>query len=105
MSKGRLSRQADVMEGGSMRELKDGPGGEEAERRLQREVLAYELVEHPLPISVTELQEELGWDAEIEAAVGALVAAGLLERQGGEIVPTPAAIRFNRIEPIEPPSP
>ena len=82
-------------------ERDQGSGG----RSLQREVLAYALVEYPVPISIAQLCAELGPAAPIERAIDGLVEDGLLEWEGDEIVPTAAAIRFNRIEPIEPPSP
>jgi hypothetical protein len=74
------------------------------ERRLQREVLALVLVEHPLRLTLREVQKALGRPPEVEIAVAALVADGLLVRDGEEIVPTAAAIRFNELEPIQPPS-
>ena len=40
---------------------------------------------------------------EVERAVAELVSAGLLMLEGEEIAPTAAAIRFNQIEPIDPP--
>jgi hypothetical protein len=73
------------------------------DRRLQRQVLALSLVEHPVRLTLREVQAELGRPPEIEAAVAALVAEGLLLLDGEEIVPTAAAIRFNEIEPIDPP--
>ena len=78
-------------------------GSDEEERRLQREVLALALVEHPVRLTLREAQKVLGRPIEIERAVAALVGVGLLALEGEEIVPTPAAIRFNQIEPIEPP--
>jgi hypothetical protein len=81
----------------------EGGQGKGEERRLQREVLALALVEHPVRRTLREAQRELGRPIEIERAVAALVAAGLLELEGEEIVPTPAALRFHQIEPIEPP--
>lgn len=71
--------------------------------RLQRQVLATVLVEHPVRRTLGEVQKELGRPHEVEEAVAALVAAGLLSLEGEELAPTPAALRFNRLEPIEPP--
>ena len=83
-----------------------GQGEEdEEERRLHRTVLAYVLVEHPVPTTIADVRRELdlGGDAPIEDAIATLVADGLLAWQGDEIVPTAAALRFHQIEPMEPP--
>jgi hypothetical protein len=84
-----------------MQNAKDRQGDEEEE--LQREVLALVLVEHPVRVTLAEARKALGRPNEVEAAVAALVADGLLALEGEEVVPTPAAIRFNEIEPIDPP--
>jgi hypothetical protein len=73
------------------------------EKRLQREVLALALVEHPVRLNLQEAQKTLGQPHELERAVAALVSAGLLIIEDEEIAPTPAAIRFNEIEPVDPP--
>jgi hypothetical protein len=80
-----------------------GGQGQDDERRLQREVLALALVEHPLRPTLQEAVKALGRPLEVERAVAELVAAGLLVLEGEEIAPTAAAIRFNQIEPIDPP--
>ncbi|HYC82014.1 MAG TPA: hypothetical protein VEB65_09525 [Solirubrobacterales bacterium] len=82
---------------------KGGQSRDEAERRLEREVLALALVEHPVRLTLEEARRTLGRPIELERAVAALVGAGLLSVEGEEIFPTPAAVRFNEIEPIEPP--
>jgi hypothetical protein len=43
--------------------------------------------------------ERLG-PAEIEAAVEALIASGLLQRQEARLVPSGAATRFHRLRPL-----
>jgi hypothetical protein len=79
-------------------------GGQASEElRLQREVLALVLVEHPVRRTLVEVQKAVGRPIEVERAVAALIADGLLALEGEEVVPTAAAIRFNEIEPIEPP--
>jgi hypothetical protein len=80
--------------------------GEEEERRLHRKVLAFVLVEHPVPTTIADVRRELelGGGVPVESAVAVLVEDGLLARQGDEVMPTPAALRFHRIEPMEPPS-
>lgn len=81
-----------------------GRGNEdEEERRLQREVLALVLVEHPVRLTLREVRRLLGRPAEVERAVAALLAEGLLACEGEDIAPTPAAVRFNELEPIDPP--
>jgi hypothetical protein len=87
-----------------MRELDLGLGKEDdEERRLHRRVLAFVLVEHPVPMTVAEIRTELGAGVPVEDAVAALVDDGLLARQEDEVVPTAAALRFHRLEPMEPP--
>jgi hypothetical protein len=80
-----------------------GRQGNEGERRLQREVLALVLVEHPVRLTLREAQKVLGRPIEVEGAVAALVADELLAWEGEEILPTAAATRFNELEPIDPP--
>jgi hypothetical protein len=80
-----------------------GRQGNEGERRLQREVLALVLVEHPVRLTLREVQKVLGRPIQVERAVAALLADQLLAWEGEEIVPTVAAIRFNELEPIDPP--
>jgi hypothetical protein len=77
--------------------------GQEEQEELEREVLALVLVEHPLRLTLAELQQALGRSVDVAHAVEALIGTGLLRREGGDIVPTPAAIRFNEIKPIDPP--
>jgi hypothetical protein len=79
-----------------------GSGQEESER-FEREVLALVLVEHPLRLTLRELQKILGRPQQVESAVEALVGAGVLSREGDDVVPTPAAIRFNEMRPMDPP--
>jgi hypothetical protein len=86
-----------------MRELYGDREGEEEAEGLQREVLAFVLVEHPVPMTVSELRSELGPQANLEDAVAALIGDGLLERREEEVLPTPAALHFHLLEPIEPP--
>ena len=81
----------------------EGLTKEEEERRLEREVLALALVEHPVRLTLQEARRTLGRPIELERAVASLVGAGLLSVEGEDIFPTPAAVRFNEIEPIEPP--
>jgi hypothetical protein len=73
--------------------------------RLQREVLALALVEHPVRHTLAGIQRELERPHEVERAVAALIGDGLLRLEGEEIIPTAAALRFHEIEPIDPPRP
>jgi hypothetical protein len=86
---------------GRMGIKRDRQGNEDD--RLQRDLLALVLVEHPVPVTLSEAQRTLGQPPEVERALAALVAAGLLTLKGEDVAATPAAIRFNEIEPIEPP--
>jgi hypothetical protein len=69
----------------------DGRGDE----RLQRAVLALVLSKHPAPLTVTEVEREVGPPG--KDAVVALVAAGLLRRQGALVRATAAALTFDRL--------
>jgi hypothetical protein len=83
---------------------KGGQSKDDEERRVEREVLALALVEHPRRLTLQETRRVVGRPIELERAVAALVGAGLLSVEGEEIFPTEAAVRFHEIEPIEPPS-
>ena len=61
--------------------------------RTQRAVLGLVLYEHPAVLSVDALAREVGEGA--TQAVGELVAAGLLRRDGDAVAATPAAIHFD----------
>ena len=82
---------------------KRGRSNDEEERRLEREVLALALFEHPVRLTLQEARKAVGRPIELERAVASPVGGGLLSVEGEEIFPTPAAIRFNEIEPIDPP--
>jgi hypothetical protein len=77
--------------------------GQDEHGELEREVLALVLVEHPVRLSLREVRKALGGAGDVERAVAALVADGLVAREGEDVAPTPAALRFNDIEPIDPP--
>ncbi|HEY2717021.1 MAG TPA: hypothetical protein VGI73_12450 [Solirubrobacterales bacterium] len=87
-----------------MQKEKDSQGNE-GELRLQRDVLALVLVEHPLQLTLAEVQKATGGSFELERAVAALVADKLLALEGENVSATPAAVRFNQLEPIRPPHP
>lgn len=80
------------------------PTPAEQDKRDQAAVLGHVLAEHPDQLTASELARELalgeGGFAEreaIERAVGELVGAGLLHRQGEAIRPSRAALRFERL--------
>jgi superfamily II helicase len=74
------------------------------EKRRQREVLALVLAEDSVRLTSSELRARVGGAAEVERAVEALTANDLVVREGDKIVPTPAAIRFDGLMPIGPPT-
>ena len=75
------------------------------DERTERAVLALVLAEHPAQLSVLELARELCESPEdfaegdaVERAVRDLVGVGLLHRQGGFVLPTRAALHFDRLD-------
>jgi hypothetical protein len=69
-------------------------------------VLAFVLAEHPDQLTVSELARELSKGSNsfaesdaIECAVRDLVGSGLLHCNGEFVLPTRAALRFDRIGP------
>jgi hypothetical protein len=75
------------------------------DRRTESAVLALLLDEHPIKLTMDELMLLLGaapdrpdlQDAGMRA-VSELVSAGLVHRDGGFLVPTRAALYFDRLE-------
>jgi hypothetical protein len=72
----------------------------------QREsiVLRHLLGLYPAPLTLDEIVRELTGASEdfdeceeIESAVRALLAAGLVQRHGGFLLPTRAAVQFDRV--------
>ncbi|MBW8060577.1 MAG: hypothetical protein FVQ78_09745 [Solirubrobacterales bacterium] len=79
----------------------------EADRKTERVVLAFLLEEHPSQLTIPELSLSLNartssfsTNDAVERAVRELVGAGLLRCQGGYILPTRAALYFERLEPL-----
>lgn len=78
----------------------------ERDQMLQAAVLRLLLIEHPAQLTLTELLRELSDPCEgrdkgaLETAVGTLVGAGLVHRHGQFLVPSRAALRFDRL-PID----
>lgn len=74
--------------------------------RTEDAVLAFVLAEHPAQLTVAELTLELSGGSNdfadrdaIQCAVRDLAGSGLLHRLGDFVLPTRAALRFNRIGP------
>lgn len=80
-----------------------GPAAQDA--KAERAVLAFLLNEHPNQLTVAEVSwalnrdpDEFERDDAVERAVRDLVAAGLLRCADGLVVPTRAALHFDRLE-------
>jgi hypothetical protein len=83
----------------------DTPAGED--RKTERALLALLLDEHPTRLTLADVRlalrptdperEFAGTDA-VERAVRELVAAGLLHREGQFVIPSRAALYFERLE-------
>jgi hypothetical protein len=70
--------------------------GELTEQRLGDLAFTYLLDQHPRRLTLDQLGCEIVGDREaLERAIANLDEACLLSRQGGELVPSPAAIRIN----------
>lgn len=61
----------------------------------QRAVLALILSEHPAQLTTGELSREVG--TAVEQAVDDLAGFGLLRREGQSVLPTRAALHFDRL--------
>jgi len=77
----------------------------EEDARAEAAVLAFVLDEHPDRLTIPELSRALNAhpggfssDDAVERAVRELVGGGLLHCQGGLVVPTRAAVRFDRLD-------
>jgi len=71
---------------------------------LERAVLALVLSQHPAQLTIPELTRELSEDPEhptqrdaVQRALHDLVGSGLLHRHGAFVLPTRAALRFDRL--------
>lgn len=77
----------------------------EQDAQTESAVLAFILEEHPAQLTITEVSLVLNADQNapdsgdaVERAVRELVSAGLLHCQGAFVLPTRAALYFNRLE-------
>lgn len=66
----------------------------------QRAVLALVLHEHPALLALSEVEREIDPGDSTQRAVRDLVGAGLLRREGASVLPTLAALRFERLETL-----
>ena len=64
---------------------------------VQSAVLGLVLAEHPALLASDEVERELGADDAVERAVRDLTGAGLLRQEGATVLPTRAALAFNRL--------
>jgi hypothetical protein len=64
----------------------------------QRAVLNFVLDEHPTLLSAEEIEREMGADDGSARALRDLIFAGLLRREGATVLPTRAALSFNRLQ-------
>ncbi len=65
--------------------------------RAQRAVLGFVLEEHPALLAVSEIERELGPGDATERAMRDLDRVGLLRSEGETILPTRAALHFDRL--------
>lgn len=75
--------------------------------KVERAVLAFLLDEHPTQLTIPEVSRALNpkgdsFESEdaVERALRELVGAGLLRCQGGYVLPTRAALYYDRLEPL-----
>jgi hypothetical protein len=64
--------------------------------QTRRAVLGLVLHEYPAKWTAADLKGEIG--ANVREAIADLLSAGLLEREGEYVRPTPAALSFYRLE-------
>lgn len=66
--------------------------------RAQRALLALVLNEHPARVRYADLASEFGREGQL--AIEALVSVGLLLHIDNVVIPTPAALHFERLESL-----
>lgn len=71
---------------------------EREDELVQGAVLALLLREHPTQLTDDDLALEVGQDDATRRATADLIAVGLLRRDGGSVLPTRAALRFDQLE-------
>ncbi len=70
------------------------------DRRGQARVLALVLSHRPSELTLGEIEREVGEEVAIDQAVAGLVDVGLVCTLDDSVLATPAAVRFNRLEPL-----
>lgn len=68
-----------------------------ADAASQRAVLSLVLHEHPAILASNEVEREVGPGDATERAVRDLTGVGLLRREGASVLPTRAALHFDRL--------
>lgn len=82
----------------------DPPSTEIEDARAQQAVLGIVLVEHPAQLTICELAREINQGEDfaaadaVERAIRDLVGVGLLRCEGASVLPTRAALHFDRLE-------
>jgi hypothetical protein len=72
-------------------------GNRSDDARTQRAVLSLVLDEHPALLAAGEVGREIGAGDAAERALRDLTGAGLLRREGATVLPTRAALHFDRL--------
>ncbi len=72
-------------------------GNRTDDARAQRAILSLVLDEHPTLLAAREIEREVGTDDDVERAMRDLRGAGLLRREGATVLPTRAALHFDRL--------
>jgi hypothetical protein len=74
-------------------------GNRSDDARTQRAVLSLVLAEHPAQLTIFELAREVSRDESdaAERAIRDLVGVGLLRCEGASVLPTRAALHFDRL--------
>jgi hypothetical protein len=75
------------------------------DRQVESAVLAFLIAEHPSQLTIPEVSlflnrgsTDFGSEDAVERAIRELVGAGLLRCQGGAVLPTRAALYFERLK-------
>lgn len=68
-----------------------------ADDRAQHAVLSLVLFEHPACLASEEIEREIGSGDATERAMRDLAGVGLLRREGASVLPTRAALHFDRL--------
>ena len=71
--------------------------GNREDAAAQRAVLGLVLDEHPILLAASEVEREIGPGDATERAMRDLTGVGLLRREGASVLPTRAALHFDRL--------